>query len=134
MNTMHHTIFLPLIQAIAATGAIIASESAVFADEGWIMSLEKLGLAVVLVLFFVATGWKREQRMAKRIDWLERENDKLSIRVATLTEQVNQAVLKTATLLSDSMRTLEGRMCWACQTREDFEAMQALISERRARK
>lgn len=132
-SAMHHNLLMHLFQAVTATGAIFASEAAFF-DNGWTASVEKLGLAVALVVFFVFTGWKREQRMAKRIDWLERENDKLSIRVATLTEQVNQAVLKTATLLADSMRTLEGRMCWACQTREDFDAMQQLIAERRAKK
>jgi hypothetical protein len=133
MTTMHHNLLLHVLQAFTATGAIFASEAAVF-SEGWTASIEKIGLAVVLVVFFVITGWKREQRMAKRIDWLEKENDKLSIRVATLTEQVNQAVLKTATLLADSMRTLEGRMCWACQTRDDFETMQQIIAERRTSK
>ena len=114
-------------QAIAATGAILAAEIPHGTDAwDWIQMVERLGLAVVLVIFFVITGWKREQRMAKRLDWLEKENDKLSMRTATLTEQVNQALLESVRVVTEAHGTLAGRMCWACRSRDEFEKMQEL--------
>jgi uncharacterized protein YacL len=125
--TMSH-----LLQAFAATGAIIAAEIPHGVDTtDWIQMVERLGLAVALVIFFVVTGWKREQRMAKRLDWLEKENDKLSMRTITLGEQVNQALLVSSTVVSDTLRVLEGRMCWAFKSREEFEAVQKSIQEKK---
>lgn len=114
-------------QALAATGAILAAEIPHGDMNDWVQMVERLGLAVALVIFFVVTGWKREQRMAKRLDWLEKENDKLSVKTATLAEQVNQAMLESVRAVTEAHSTLNGRMCWACKTREEFEAMQEAV-------
>jgi hypothetical protein len=119
------------MQGVAATGAILAAEiphSVEMTD--WIQMVERLGLAVALVIFFVVTGWKREQRMARRLDWLEKENDKLSTRTATLAEQVNQSLLNSTKLVGEALHVLDGRMCWACQTREEFDEMKRQLGKK----
>jgi hypothetical protein len=131
MNQTMHFSVSHWMQGVAATGAILAAEiphSVELTD--WVQMVERLGLAVALVIFFVVTGWKREQRMAKRLDWLEKENDKLSTRTAILAEQVNQSLLQSTKLVGDALGVLEGRMCWACRTREEFEAMQRQIEKK----
>ena len=128
MNLLTH-----LFQGIFATGAILAAEST-FSTADWISMVERLGLAVALVIFFVVTGWAREKRMANRLDWLERENDKLSTRTATLAEQVNATMSSALSFQSESLRILDGRMCWACKTRDEFEALQEIIAERKQQK
>lgn len=125
MNFVTH-----LFQGVVATSAILAAEST-FSTADWISMVERLGLAVALVIFFVVTGWAREKRMANRLDWLERENDKLSTRTATLAEQVNTAMTSAISFQNESLRILDGRMCWACKTRDEFEALQEIISERK---
>lgn len=130
---MHYSIMTHIGQALAAVGAILASEAAVLGNDGWIASVEKLGLAVVLVVFFVATGWMREQRMAKRIDWLEKENDKLGMKVAGLTEHVNKTMSSVITKVTTAIDTLNSRTCYAFEDRESFEAAKAVVERRRAR-
>ena len=125
MNFLTH-----LLQGVFATGAIIAAEST-FSTSDWISMVERLGLAVALVIFFVVTGWAREKRMANRLDWLERENDKLSTQTATLAVNFNAALVNSTTSVADALRVLDGRMCWACKTRDEFEALQEIIAERK---
>lgn len=132
MNNMHNSLS-HIWQALAATCAIFAAEIPHNDMQYWVQMVERLGLAVALVIFFVVTGWKREQRMAKRLDWLEKENDKLSTRTALLAEQVNQALRESVRSITDAHDTLEGRMCWACRTREEFERMQELARQELAR-
>lgn len=130
---MHYSIMTHIGQALAAVGAILASEAAVLGNDGWIASVEKLGLAVVLVVFFVATGWMREQRMAKRIDWLEKENDKMGQKVAMLTEQVNKTMSSVITKVTGAIEKLDHRTCFAFETREEFDRARAAIARRAAR-
>ncbi len=113
-----------ILQAIFAAGAVVAAEISSF--DGWTVAIERLGLAIVLVVFFVVTGWKREQRMAKRLDWLEEENDKLSEATAKIAERINASVVESNKVISKALDTLSGRMCWACSTREQFEKLQKL--------
>ena len=129
-STMHNST-MTIWQYVCATGAILAAEIP-HGDMGdWMQMIERLGLAVALVVFFVITGWKREQRMAKRLDWLEKENDKLATRTATLTEQVNQSVTRTNQIIDEALKTLNGRMCWACESREEFDAIRARVKTSR---
>jgi len=128
--TMNSTTMI-VWQAICATGAILAAEIPHGDFGDWVQMVERLGLAVALVVFFVFTGWKREQRMAVRLDKLERDNDKLSTRTATLAEQITQTQTRTNQIIDEALKTLNGRMCWACGTREEFEQMRELVSKTR---
>ena len=128
MNFLTH-----LFQGVFATGAILVAEST-FSTSDWISMIERLGLAVALVVFFVVTGWAREKRMAKRIDRLEKENEKMGKTTATLAADVNATLTGVLSFQAESLRILDGRMCWACKTREEFEALQEIIAERKQQK
>jgi len=128
--TMHNTALM-ICQSVFAAGAILAAEIPHGDFGDWVQMVERLGLAVALVVFFVFTGWKREQRMAVRLDKLERDNDKLSTRTATLAEQITQTQTRTNQIIDEALKTLNGRMCWACGTREEFEQMRELVSKTR---
>jgi len=118
---------LTVWQAVFAAGAILAAEIPHNDITDWVQMVERLGLAVALVVFFVLTGWKREQRMARRLDWLEKENDKLSMKTATLAEQVNQALIRTNAFADEALKILNGRTCWAFSTRDEFETMREML-------
>ena len=131
MHATMHSAMLNIGQALFATGAILAAELP-HGDLGdWMQMVERLGLAVALVVFFVMTGWKREQRMASRLDKLERDNDKLATRTATLAEQVTQTQAHTNRIIDEALKTLDGRMCWACTSREEFEKMREVVANMR---
>jgi hypothetical protein len=130
MNNMHSNMFVHIVQSVVAAGAIIAAEIPYNVSD-WVNMVERLGLAIALVVFFVATGWQREKRMAKRLDWLERENDKLSTRTAVLAEQVHTSLIQTTSTVTETLKILDGRMCWACQNREEFEELQKIIKEKK---
>lgn len=115
------------LRGIAAVGAILAAETVNFAHNDWVLMIERLGLAVALVLFFVWTGWMREQRMARRMDYLEKENAKLATKVASLTEQVNAALSTESEVLTKAMDTLASRTCYAFRSREDFDRIMEFL-------
>ncbi len=131
---MHHTMTntaLMICQSVFATGAILAAEISHGDIGDWMQMIERLGLAVALVVFFVITGWKREQRMAKRLDWLEKENDKLAMKTATLAEQVNQSLIRTNAFADEALKILNGRTCWAFSTRDEFEDMREMLKDKK---
>jgi hypothetical protein len=111
-------------KGMAAAGAIMAVDSLPDLGSDAVSAVERLGLAIALVVFFVVTGWKREQRMAKRLDWLEKENDKLSNKLATLGEQVNQTLLHNQRFMQEHLSILNSRTCYAFANREEFERHQ----------
>lgn len=112
-----------LLQGLAAAGTILAAEAAhAIEDIGdWVSLIERLGLAIALVTFFVWTGWKREQRMAKRFDQLEKDKNKLSEKVAELGEQVTQALNRELTTAEMMAKALDSRTCFAFRNREEFD-------------
>jgi hypothetical protein len=102
----------------------------------WVTMVERLGLAVALVLFFVWTGWIREKRMARRLDHLEDANSKLEIANATLTEKlaaltdkVTVALTRENTLVDDALKVLDGRTCFAFKNRDEFDAFKDALRE-----
>jgi len=117
------------LQAVVATSAILAAELVHVDAPDYFTLIERLGLAVALVLFFVWTGWKREQRMGTRIDKLEKDNTKLADRTATLAEQVNSVLKQDNVVIADAIKVLASRPCWAFASREEFEEMQRRIRE-----
>ncbi len=125
MNTIAH-----VFQGVTATGAIIAAE-ATMSSADWITMVERLGLAVALVVFFVVTGWAREKRMAARIDKLEKENEKNAKTTAALTVNVNKALSDSTKAVSDALKVLDSRMCWACKSWEEFQELKQVIADRK---
>lgn len=108
-----------IIRSIAAAGAVFAADGALpTSGENLVDTVERLGLAIALVVFFVATGWAREKRMSKRISKLEADMAKLVPETAKLTAQVVGALTKVA----DAIHVLESRTCYAFRTREEFDA------------
>ena len=127
---MNHSMISHLFQASIATGAIFAVEAIHDFPTDWIQMVERLGLAIALVLFFVWTGWKREQRMGLRIDKLERDNYKLAERTSALTEQVSIALQRETSVVAEALKVLSSRTCWAFQSREEFDEMKRQLDER----
>lgn len=120
-----------VIRAIAATGAILAAESLPDTSADWVQMVERLGLAVALVVFFVATGWMREKRMATRIDFLEKSLTAANKTVSALTERVNtsldsenHAMEKMGETMLQMARVIEGRTCVAFENHEEFRQFQ----------
>lgn len=116
-----------LVRGAVATGAILAAEAAAITAHDWIAMVERLGLAVALVVFFVATGWAREQRMSKRIDKLEKDNARLSGQLATLTAQINETLRQENLTMDRALAVLNARTCYAFRNREEFERMRELV-------
>ena len=115
------------VRACAATGAILATESLPNPSVGWPELIERLGLAVALVIFFVVTGWRRERRMSERISRLERDLAKLAGDNAKLTQQVIASLERENQVTADAMRVLDSRTCFAFSTREEFEQAKRMI-------
>ena len=67
-----------LARGIAASGSILLADQIPSSSSDLVQVIERLGLSVVLVLFFIYTGWRRELRMAARIDKLEKDNANLA--------------------------------------------------------
>ena len=117
-----------LFQALFAVGALLLAQTAVSTDIDWMGAIERLGLAVVLVVFFVYTSWQREQRMGKRIDQLERQAVSQNSKLAALTELVTEALKRDTEIVDDALKTLESRPCYAV-TREQFEKWKADLAK-----
>ncbi len=106
---------------VASTAVFIAQTMPDVASGDWIVVVERLGLSIALVLFFVYTGYQREARMAKRIDALERYNNNMASKLATLEEQGNTAMHRVSETLASALQVLSARPCYACQ-RDEFDA------------
>ena len=126
--------FLRSLIGVAAIAAATGPHDAPSGD--WVTMVERLGLAVALVIFFVTTGWIREKRMAKRLDTLEDANSKLEIanaglteRLAALTDRVTAALSRENTLVDDALKVLDGRTCFAFKNREEFDAFRDALRE-----
>ena len=115
--------------AAASVAVFIAQTVPDIASGDWFVTVERLGLAVALVVFFVWTGWQREARMAKRIDTLEKDNKTLATKTAQLAEQVSQSMNAETSTIARAIEILALRPCYAC-SREMFEAW---VNERLAR-
>lgn len=135
---MSHT-----LRSLIGAAAIAAAANDIDAPmNDWATMVERLGLAVALVLFFVWTGWIREKRMARRLDHLEDANSKLEIanatlteKLAALTEKVTVALSRENTLVDDALKVLDGRTCFAFKSRDEFDAFKdALVQWRKERK
>lgn len=130
--------------AVAVVGILLTADPATVLRgnaSDWIAMIERLGLAVALVIFFVYTGWLREKRMAARLDKLEnanneleRENTRFAERLSAVSEQVTAALQKDATIISEAMATLAERTCFAFKNREEFDAFKDALREWRASK
>lgn len=112
------------IQGILGAGAFLAAQAATADGIDWVAAIERLGLAIALVAFFVWTGWQREQRMGKRIDYLEKQAGNLGNKLAALTELVTEALKRDTTMITEAIQTLGGRPCMAFRSREEFAAWQ----------
>lgn len=117
---MNHPI-LNLTQAISG-GLVFLAAQAITLDADWMTVIERLGLAVALVAYFVWTGWQREQRMAKRIDQLEKQLNTTTSRLAALTELVTETIKRDTEVVSDAMKALHDRPCVAFDSAEEFDA------------
>lgn len=117
------------IRAIAAAGAVLATESLPATSADWTEMIERIGLAVALVVFFVVTGWRRESRMSDRITRLERELSKLAADNSKLTQQVIVGLERENSIMADAMHVLGCRPCFAFETREQFEDLKRTIQE-----
>jgi len=110
---------LHIAQATFAAAAILIGESVTNLD--WTSTIERLGLAVVLVMFFIVTSWMREKRMAKRIDTLEKQVVSISSKLATQTETTTAMVKRENEALQKAIDTLSKRPCFAFANREEFD-------------
>lgn len=119
---LHHPIG-HLVQAISAGAALLVAQSVPDAIS-WTQTVERLGLAVALVLFFVYTGWQREKRMGKRIDYLEKQMAQQGSRLAGMAETWNETIRSNADVLRKAIEVLEGRTCVAFANHEEFERWQ----------
>lgn len=122
------------IQAIIAGGAFLTAQTVTEPDLDWLQVVERLGLAVALVVFFVWTSWQREQRMGKRIDWLEKQGNTFSSKLAALTELVTEALRRDTDIVEEAVQTLESRPCIAFENQEQFAAWLKQHKEQRAKK
>jgi uncharacterized protein YoxC len=86
----------------------------------WITAIERFGLAITLVIFFVVTSWLRERRMAKRIDQLEKQVVSISNKLAAQTENTTALIKKENELMQEAIRTLSLRPCFAFESHEEF--------------
>lgn len=125
-----------LLRSMIGVAAIAAAAGPPSAANDWVTMVERLGLAVALVIFFVTTGWIREKRMARRLDHLEDANSKLEIANATLTEKlasltdkVTTALSRENTLVDDALKVLDGRTCFAFKSRDEFDAFKDALKE-----
>lgn len=123
MTPMSH-----VLSGMAATGAIMLTDALPDFGSDAVGAVERLGLAIALVLFFVYTGWKREQRMGARIDTLERQVATLAKSNASIAEQSAQALREETRMVADAIKTLAGRTCFAFESREEFEKHQREFS------
>lgn len=112
------------IQGVLGAGAFLAAQAATADGVDWVSAIERLGLAIALVAFFVWTGWQREQRMGKRIDYLEKQASSLGNKLAALTELVTEALKRDTTVIADAIATLHGRPCMAFKNHDEFAAWQ----------
>jgi len=108
------------IQGILGAGAFLAAQAATADGVDWMSAIERLGLAIALVAFFVWTGWQREQRMGKRIDYLKKQASNLGNKLAALTELVTEALKRDTSVIAEAIDTLHGRTCVACGSHEEF--------------
>lgn len=123
---------LCIVQALCATGALLSME-AVPDFQDWTTTIERLGLAVALVIFFVSTNWysswQREKRMGKRIDYLEKQVASLSGRLAAVNEQVTETIRRDSEMVVKVMETLANRTCWAFENHEDYVTFKEWLKE-----
>jgi len=107
-----------LIQAVSGAGVYLIAQEGL--PNNWIALIERLGLAIVLVGFFVWTGWQREKRMGKRIDYLEKQNVAVIGKLAGLTGLVTETIRLNTETVSGMTRLIESRPCVAFQTYDEF--------------
>ena len=107
-------------RGILGAGAFLAAQAATADGVDWVSAIERLGLAIALVAFFVWTGWQREQRMGKRIDYLEKQAGTLGSKLAALTELVTEALKRDTSVIAEAIETLHGRTCVAFSNHEEF--------------
>jgi hypothetical protein len=125
-----------ILRSFIGVAAIAAAAGPNAPASDWATLVERLGLAVALVIFFVTTGWIREKRMAKRLDHLEDAKLQLEIANATLTEKlaaltdkVTTALSRENTLVDDALKVLDGRTCFAFKSRDEFDAFKDALRE-----
>jgi hypothetical protein len=111
-----------MFQAAAAASAILVGGTITDTDLDWASAIERLGIAVVLLVFFVGTSWIREKRMAKRIDQLEKQVVSVSNKLAALTENTTQLIKEENALMQQAIQSLSTRPCFAFENREEFDA------------
>jgi hypothetical protein len=126
MHRMHlmSNLIMHTFQAIVAAGTVLLVQAVPENTSDWISMIERLGLAVALVIFFVWTGWKREARMAARIDYLEKEVTKTNAKLATLSALITETMDRDRETLSEMIETLKGRPCVAFKNTESFRRWQ----------
>ncbi|HBR19459.1 MAG: hypothetical protein A2Y13_04345 [Planctomycetes bacterium GWC2_45_44] len=81
--------------------------------------IEKFGVPVALVLFFVWQGWKREQRMSKAIEENQKtlstlESDFRCVLV-DLCKGSTEAITKNSNLLEELIGLLKSIPCFPCK-------------------
>lgn len=119
------TSIMMISQAVAATATLLVIQgiplSAEVADATWAGAIERLGLAIVLVVFFVWTGWEREKRMGKRIDQLEKQATAMATKLATLGALITETTQRDMSIIEEVMTTLKSRPCMAFDSIDSFE-------------
>lgn len=90
----------------------------------WATAIERLVLVGLLILVFVWTAWRREQRMSHRIGDLEGHLESLIEKLAILTETVTVALARNNEILAAATKSLETRTCLAFANRDEFEKWQ----------
>lgn len=113
-----------IFQAGSASGAYLIAQSGLTGD--WTAMIERLGLAIVLVAFFVWTGWEREKRMSKRIDYLEKQYTAVSGKLGGLTELVSETIRMNTETVAGMTKLIESRPCVAFQSYEEFHEWKRL--------
>lgn len=106
-------------QAIVAASALLLSQTIPSQTE-WMAVVERLGLAIALVAFFVWTGWEREKRMGKRIDYLEKQLTALSGKLVSLGDRVVEITQRDLGIVEKVVQSIESRPCMAFETIEEY--------------
>lgn len=73
-------------------------------EVDWQTFLERFGLPVALVVFFVITGWKREQRVNVRLD---KQDEYITNTLTKMVGTMHQALTENTQVMSRLERWLE---------------------------
>lgn len=110
-----------LIYPMLILSVSFAADPVTFPATDWVTVIERSVVITILVLLFAISAWAREMRMSRRIDLLEEHAEQTTGRLAALGETATQAMERQTKILESLVTAFEGRVCIACENREEWE-------------